>query len=178
MWHAEGIFFGLLKPLLNQVKAMFPLVGLPITADVVHACLSSGQVDVLRVTPSVTADLAGEPQYAHAVKALQATILGSGPMAKDAGDQLLVLQPNTSHFFGSTETDLLPLLRLHDHVAQRQYHRFHPHGGATFEGLSGGLYIGRIHQSLILITETSQSQLPGPPGTTALEYSCCPYQAK
>lgn len=70
MWHAGGIFFGLLKPLLNQVKTILPPVGLPIKADLVHACLSSAQACVLQIAPSVAADLVGEPRYAPALEAL------------------------------------------------------------------------------------------------------------
>lgn len=61
-------------------------------------------------------------------------------MEKAAGDQLLALQPKTLHFFGATETDLLPLLRLDDPRSQWQYHRFHPHSGAVFEDIGGGLH--------------------------------------
>ncbi|CZT23881.1 uncharacterized protein RCC_09596 [Ramularia collo-cygni] len=65
--------------------------------------------------------------------------IGSGPMPKVPGDILLGINPNTAHFFGSTETYLMPLLQLQDPVADWQYHRFHPLSGATFEIVQEGL---------------------------------------
>lgn len=140
LWHAGGVFFGLLKPILNELTAVLPPTGLPITAELVHSVLKTGSIRVWQTMPFVAADLIQDPNHTPAIKALDAIILGSGPLSTAAGNELLAANPNTLHFFGLTETDVLPLLRLDDPATQWPYHRFHSLSGATLQPLGGGLH--------------------------------------
>lgn len=140
MWHAGGMFFSLLKPILNQIVTVLPPTGLPITAELVDTCLNLlDKIDILQAAPSLLADMSADARYELTLENLTYIVMGSGPMAKDAGDRLLGINAETLHFFGATRTDLLPLLPLKDPV-DWQYHRFHPLSGATFRKISKGMH--------------------------------------
>ncbi|KAM3424701.1 hypothetical protein BST61_g6688 [Cercospora zeina] len=109
--------------------------------------------------------------------------MGSGPMRKASGDQMLSINPRVNHFFGSTETYLLPLLPLEDPVADWQYHRFHPASGAKFEPVHDHLYelviqkmegapqpVFAVHPDLTTFrTKDVLSQHPSKPGLWTFE---------
>ncbi|EME40944.1 hypothetical protein DOTSEDRAFT_137074, partial [Dothistroma septosporum NZE10] len=140
MWHAGGIFFGLLKPILNQVVPVLPPLGLPITAEVADTCLKTGKIDILQAAPSLLADMSADARYVPSLKGLKHIIMSSGPMGNNDGDKLLSINANTLHFFGATETDLLPLSPLENPTTDWQYHHFHPLSGATFRKISVDMY--------------------------------------
>lgn len=76
----------------------------------------------MQAAPSLLADMSSDASYESSLRGFKYIIMGSGPMPKKAGDKLLSINANTLHFFGATETDLLPLLPLEDPVADWQYH--------------------------------------------------------
>ncbi|KAK4547545.1 hypothetical protein LTR36_000502 [Oleoguttula mirabilis] len=140
LWHAGGIFFGLLKPLLNELTTVLPPANVPITVDIVHSCLVHGRADATNLSPSLITDLISEPSYHAALQLLKAIISGSGPLSQISGDKLLRINENSYHFFGLTETDLMPLLKLVDPLRDWPYQHFHPLSGATFQPVTHGLH--------------------------------------
>ncbi|CAK1357944.1 unnamed protein product [Cercospora beticola] len=140
MWHAGGIFFSLMKPVLSGIISLIPPSGLPVTPDLIEACVQATKVDILHSPPAIVAGLVAEERFHGLLRDLPNIQIGSGPMRKSSGDQMLSINPKVNHFFGSTETYLLPLLPLEDPVADWQYHRLHPLSGARFEPVDDGLF--------------------------------------
>lgn len=140
MWHVGGVFYSLLKPILNGVVAVSPPAGLPITASLIHSCMAhaSTPIDIAQAAPSLLAEMVTEQSYHSDLASLRCIITGSGPMQEDVGDRPLQLNPNVYNYFGLTETDLLPQKLVEP--KDWQYQHFHPFSGVTFKSLSDGLY--------------------------------------
>lgn len=129
-----------MKPVLSGIISIIPPSGLPVTPDLIEACVRATKVDVLHSPPAIVAGLVAEERFHGLLRDLPNIQIGSGPMRKSSGDQMLGINPKVNHFFGSTETYLLPLLPLEDPVADWQYHRLHPLSGARFEPVDDGLF--------------------------------------
>jgi acyl-coenzyme A synthetase/AMP-(fatty) acid ligase len=153
MWHAGGIFYGLLKPILNQVVTVQIAPGLPITADLVKECLKNVRVDALQLPPSFLADMVADESCHPTLSSMKYILTGSGPMPEEPAQKLPQLNRYIFNNFGLTETDLMPLLPIEGPGADWQFHRFHPASGASFRTVGDGLY-----ELLIVKTEDGPTQ--------------------
>lgn len=96
----------------------------PLTAATIESSLKHGRADILETSPSLVEDLVSQESFHATLKELNGIIFGAGPLPKEAGDRLLTLNANSLHFFGATESGLMPLTPLDDPTHGWQYHRF------------------------------------------------------
>jgi acyl-coenzyme A synthetase/AMP-(fatty) acid ligase/thioester reductase-like protein len=140
MWHVGGIFYGLLKPILNGIVTVMTPPGLPLTGDLLHSCLFHSRANMVQAAPATLAEMIAEPLFEDSLRKLECIITGSGPMPDEAGKRLLALNQRVYNYFGLTESNLLPQLPLEDPSSEWQYQRFHPLSGVSFRTLGDDAY--------------------------------------
>lgn len=151
-----GVLLTLLKSLYQDIVSVFQPSAVALSPDVFDGILRHGKCTGCVIPPYLLEEMLTDPQQFDTLAALDFVQFGSGPLSKQAGDQLLTRQKKCPHYIGSTECGLFILLELDDPVADWQYFRFHPWSGADMRPIDD---TGQLFELFIVRSEASK--VPG-----------------
>jgi hypothetical protein len=89
-------------------------------------------------------NLLARADWKEVMDELEMIAFGSGPIAKEVGDALLKLNPNSINIYGATKMNLLQAVVTNDPGQDWQYIRFHPWTGVFIDPIGGDPNVGEL----------------------------------
>ncbi|MCJ1463399.1 hypothetical protein MMC07_002006 [Pseudocyphellaria aurata] len=130
---SRGIFFAVVGAIYTQTVMVFPLSGVPASAQVLIDGLKHTGADVAALTPAIVEEIAKKPAHLEFLsRNLKAIWYGSGDVSQKLGDVLM----NKIKFFnvnGSTEAGIYPLLEVEGNWCSEDWKYIIPHPAAGLE---------------------------------------------